>query len=294
MFLYSRMSAFTQRQKEIESLHVDTIHSLLQKDEPCLIGRFGTIECQSLFMNFYSPVLERNAGIFGDQESWKLLYKKAVKEADALALGWYGPTAPLEKKVIGDDWSGSELHLRSLEPYYVDPGKRWTNCLANKRVCVVTSFASTAKSQLEKREKLWKDSESLFPSTTTWSFVQTGYAPSLAKGRASWSDITGGDIQDWSEATEYCVKEVLQTDSDIILLGCGGLAMVIGAELKRRGKKCMVLGGAIQVLFGIKGGRWAKHDVIGKLWNEHWVWPSEEETPRGSLEVEGGCYWHPR
>jgi hypothetical protein len=264
------------------------MESLLQSSEPCLIGRFGTIECQSLFMNSYSPVLERNAGIYGDQDAWKIQYTRAIRQADCLALGWYKPTAALERKVI-EGWNGIEVSLRSLEPYYVEPGKRWTNCLKGKKVCVVTSFAKTARKQLEKRELLWKDVDTLLPSTTLWSFVPTGYAPSLAQGRASWSDFD--DITCWSDAVDYCVKEVMKNDPDIVLLGCGGLAMVIGAELKRRGKKCMVLGGAIQVLFGIKGGRWEKHDVIGKLWNEHWVWPSEEETPAGSSEVEGGCYW---
>jgi hypothetical protein len=273
-------------------MNPDAIISLLQSPSPCLIGRFGTIECQSLFIQSYSAVLERNAGIFGDQERWKKVYRQSVKEADCLALGWYQPTADLEKKVL-EPWSGIQVSLRTLEPYYVESAKRWTNCLAGKKVCVVTSFAESARSQLEKKEQVWKgmDVESLLPLTTIWSFVQTGYAPSLAQGRASWSDIYGESIEDWSEAVEVSVKEIMKTDAEIVLLGCGGLAMVIGAELKRRGKKCIVLGGAVQVLFGIKGGRWANHSVIGKFWNEYWIWPSEEETPRGALEVEGGCYW---
>jgi hypothetical protein len=163
----------TQRAKEILELHVESIKSLLQNDKPCLIGRFGTIECQSLFTTKYSPVLEKNAGVFGDQDAWKKAYRNSVRGADALALGWYGPTAPLEKKII-EDIDILELHLRALEPYYVDAGNRWTNCLAGKKVCVVTSFASTAKSQLCKREVWGAEVESIWPSSTQWSFVQTG------------------------------------------------------------------------------------------------------------------------
>jgi hypothetical protein len=52
-----------------------------------------------------------------------------------------------------------------------------------------------------------------------------------------------------------------------------------------------VLGGATQVLFGIKGKRWETHDVISKFWTDAWVWPSLEETPGGAGDIEGGCYW---
>ena len=67
--------------------------------------------------------------------------------------------------------------------------------------------------------------------------------------------------------------------------------MSIGARLKEAGKICVVLGGATQVLFGIKGNRWEKHPVISGFWGDSWVWPSEEETPLGAGKVEEGCYW---
>jgi hypothetical protein len=51
------------------------------------------------------------------------------------------------------------------------------------------------------------------------------------------------------------------------------------------------MGGAIQVLFGIKGGRWKNHDFISKLWNEEWVYPSADETPGAAWAVENSCYW---
>ena len=53
----------------------------------------------------------------------------------------------------------------------------------------------------------------------------------------------------------------------------------------------IVMGGAIQCLFGIKGRRWETHSVIGKFWNDAWVWPAEGETPVGAVTIEGACYW---
>jgi hypothetical protein len=67
--------------------------------------------------------------------------------------------------------------------------------------------------------------------------------------------------------------------------------MPIAKMLKDRGVIAIVMGGAIQVLFGIKGRRWEKHPIISTFWNDAWVWPSEEETPAGAQIIEGGCYW---
>jgi hypothetical protein len=67
--------------------------------------------------------------------------------------------------------------------------------------------------------------------------------------------------------------------------------MVIGRRLKEEGKVCIVMGGAIQVLFGIKGNRWKDHSVISKFWNDAWVYPPLERTPAGAEQIEGGCYW---
>lgn len=43
------------------------------------------------------------------------------------------------------------------------------------------------------------------------------------------------------------------------------------------GKKAIHMGGATQMLFGIKGKRW--EDEYGEFMNEHWIRPSKEETP---------------
>ena len=109
----------------------------------------------------------------------------------------------------------------------------------------------------------------------------------LAQGVAEWPS----GITSWKLAIQSLVDQILESKARIVLIGCGGLGMVLGSELKKRGLIAIVLGGAIQVLFGIKGQRWASHSIISRLWNDAWVWPSVEETPRGSLQIEGACYW---
>ena len=269
----------------------------------CLIGRFGTIEFEGLFWTEKFPdsewpimkrnQLEKNAGIFPSDmasvKGWAARMKEAICAADILAVGWYPPMVEAEKELLHSwGWKGAKIPLRSLESYYVAHEDRWTTMLNGKNVCVVTSFADTAAKQVAKgEENVWPQANgSIWPPYTNWYWVQTGYAPSLAYGQAGWEDC-----ESWEKAVDYVVTEVLKTDASIVLIGCGGLGMVIGHRLKKAGKICIVMGGAIQVLFGIKGQRWATHPTISKFWNKHWVWPSEDETPKGSAIVEGGCYW---
>ena len=65
--------------------------------------------------------------------------------------------------------------------------------------------------------------------------------------------------------------------------------MFLGAFCKDMGKKAIHIGGATQILFGIKGKRW---DSCG-YYNEHWVRPSADETPKGVERFEHGtfAYW---
>lgn len=273
----------------------ESMHAALEGKRGFLAGRFGTVECQALDWITNRPhvevpeemrlVLERNAGVFPfdvpSVKAWGEDARIAFTGSDVLAVGWYAPTADKERQILGMwGWAGMSVALRSLEPYYCN--KRWTSLLSRRKVCAVTSFAGTAAGQVEKPvwdPPLWKNVE--------WSFVQTGYAPTLAQGRAGWPESPSC----WQEAVEWTVQEVLRTGAEIVIIGCGGLGMSIGHRLKKEGKVCIVLGGATQVLFGIKGERWRQHTVIGKLWNSEWVWPSLEETPAGASEVEGACYW---
>jgi len=68
-------------------------------------------------------------------------------------------------------------------------------------------------------------------------------------------------------------------------------APVLRVHVKRRGKIGYHLGGATQLLFGIKGRRWDSHPVISKCYNEHWIRPLSEEIPEKAKLVEESCYW---
>jgi len=263
-----------------------------------LVGRFGTIEFDvcwesenGIVTKDNAAVLERNAGVFPSSmdsvKKWVSSTKEAFQNADILATGWYAPIVKREQTLLKNwNYLGSQIALRGLEPYYSSPVLRWTNALEGQKVCVVSSFTKSMAAQLEKGEyAIWPGACNTIWPSVKWSWVNTGYAPSMSLGRASWEE----DPESWEEAVAYVVRNV--GDARIVLIGCGGLGMIIASELKKLGKICIVMGGAIQVLFGIKGGRWKNHDFISKLWNEEWVYPSADETPGAAWAVENSCYW---
>ena len=289
----------------------ERVCSALKGPDPCFIGRNGTIELEVLFFwvtrrahgggpsypHHYIETIGRNAGVFPvtdeSVDAWCKTYCEALGELDGLAAGWYKPLESVEAAILKLHASGSEFRcaLRSLEPYYVSQDLQWTRGLSGKRVTVVSSFAESIQKQIEGESfpQIWTGQNAglLNAPGVTWSFVRTGYAPALALGRCGWPP----EVTCWQDAVAHVVAKVKESDADVAIIGCGGLGIPIGAELKRQGISAVVLGGATQVLFGLKGTRWATHPIISAFWNDAWAWPSEAEKPNGAMLVEGGCYW---
>lgn len=94
----------------------------------------------------------------------------------------------------------------------------------------------------------------------------------------------------WFEALDYLYEEIMTKDFDIVLLGCGFLGFPLAAKVKEAGKQAIHMGGAIQILFGIRGKRW-DNTSIGKMYNEFWIRPGEESKPKESDKLDSNCYW---
>ena len=73
-------------------------------------------------------------------------------------------------------------------------------------------------------------------------------------------------------------------------------------HVKKKGKKAVHLGGALQLLFGIRGKRWENPNYGVKEWgipygsystliNPYWASPGELGKPKNANQVEGACYW---
>lgn len=275
--------------------------SYFQDSKPFLIGRNGSTELQVL--QYYMKhkevsqkimkALETYSGVFpASKESvlkWINEYIKALESADVMAEGWYEPSKIFEKALLDKIvLKRKSILLRNLEPYYVTPELRWSQYLANKRVGIISSFANICEEQTYLSKAVWNnEAETLLPSSTQWIPIQTYYPSTIAgtNKQVSWNN------ENWEEAVETIVQKYKENPFDIALVGCGALGMIIGAKLKALGVQVIIMGGAIQILFGIRGKRWENHSVIKNFFNDAWIYPPEYLKPSNSYLIEDSCYW---
>ncbi len=71
----------------------------------------------------------------------------------------------------------------------------------------------------------------------------------------------------------------------------GAWSLPLVAHAKSLGACAIHLGGATQILLGVKGKAWEGNGQITAFYNEAWTRPSSSETPQGISNIENGCYW---
>ncbi len=169
------------------------------------------------------------------------------------------------------------IPLVELEPYqHEDP---WSEALQGRRVLVVHPFEKSIQRQYEKRRLLFKDPRVL-PDFELLTFK----AVQSAGGERS-------EFRTWFEALDWMCQELSRIRFDVAIIGAGAYGMSLAAHCKRIGRKAVHLGGATQLMFGIRGRRWDRWAYYQALCNEHWVRPLPEETPRDAAIMEGATYW---
>lgn len=179
--------------------------------------------------------------------------------------------------------------LGLLEPYadYFKgkQGYMWSAALKGKKVLVIHPFADTIQKQYKNnREIIWKpffEADEILPKFELYTIkaVQT-----IAGNRDS-------RFSNWSEALQWMVDECKKVEFDVAIIGCGSYGFPLAAEIKKMGKVAIHLGGATQLLFGIRGKRWDSYEAYEPLYREGWVRPSAEETPQNIEKVENSTYW---
>jgi len=264
----------------------DKIYESLVSKEPVMICRLGNTEASKLkemslvldnkveYDNNRFEIIRVYSGFFPITfENMKKFHVRMFKDIKLIdILGCWSPEELFFKKYLT---KAKKIPLVDLEPWY--HSNPWSRALGGKKVLVIHPFESTIKSQYKKRDKLFAD-QNVLPKFTlkTLKAVQS----------------LGGDsdeFSDWFDALKSMEKKISSIDFDIAIIGCGAYGLPLAAHVKRMGKKAVHMGGATQLLFGIKGKRW--EDSNFKFINEHWVRPLEEEKPKNHKQVENSCYW---
>ena len=220
-----------------------------------------------------------NAMFDDDEEQIKKYHSLIVdsyNKADLIA-NWY--SCKMEGDLI-KKYSKNSILVPSkvLEPRLLK--KPWSMALEGKKVLVIHPFTKTIVSQYKKRELLF-DNKLFLPN------FELKVIPSV------WYDPFDMDRKfiTWFDALNYLKEEIRKTQFDIALLGCGPFGVPLVTYIKDIGKQAIYIGGALQIMFGIKGARWDQIKEVRDLYNEHWVRPDEEFKPNKYDKIDGGCYW---
>ncbi|WP_289060977.1 hypothetical protein [uncultured Zobellia sp.] len=288
------------------------IYSQLVSDSPSMIARFGSTEL-SMVMNYLGVIADKKSigkYIQGKTQPWWWEENRMQQMQQ-----WSGFFPPTEAKIqqfcelmlddmkevdILGSWVPEEIYFEDkigeaqkvklvlLEPYTSQ--QPWSRALKGKKVLVVHPFAELIEEQYKKRESLF-DNPEVLPEFE----LQTLPAVQSLGGESN-------GFTDWFDALQWMKDEIDKRDYDICLIGAGAYGFPLAAHVKRQGKKAIHVGGALQLLFGIKGNRWEATDYASK-WglpdnlylnffkNENWIRPTDKQKPSNADKVEDACYW---
>lgn len=270
----------------------DKLYEMVLSGKPFAATRFGGTETKTIADVLYTKAGGKFGGV-SDRTLTRIMQLSGFFPADKEALSRFvdlymdccedidllGVWNILLQSYLADECvTNAELsELRMFEPYYFE--HPWTRALEGKKVVVIHPFAGTIESQYQKRQQLFENKE-ILPEfeLRCVKAVQT-----LAGNKC--------EHETWFDALEWMYKKTIDEDFDVALIGCGAYGLPLAVKIKRAGKQAVHVGGSLQLFFGIKGNRWDNHEVIGKLYNDAWVRPSEMEMIKKADVVEGGCYW---
>jgi hypothetical protein len=310
--LYQRVSRSTPR----DSLQVatifdhtgqpasDFIKETLSRPSPCLICRFGynELQCALTYLQIVQPKSfpSKYLSFLRDQKGY-FWWDEAVTRPMCEVAGFFPPTPDLlnrfaelflrdcrEIDVLGS-WLQSECDVKrfypqattvwieNLEPYYHQ--NPWSEVLAGRRVLVIHPFVASIQNQYRQRKHLFQDQRVL----PEFELITLRAVQSYARNPVPFGN--------WFEALDSMCEQIGKIDFDVAIIGAGAYGFPLAAFIKRSGRQAVHLGGAVQILFGIKGRRWYSEPGVFKLFNEYWVHPLPEEAPANYKTVENGCYW---
>lgn len=277
----------------------DYIYDKIIEGKPFMACRFGNTEMQTIvgdlairhkghspeddaYLDRWFTRLGKDSGFFPVDykylQTFTDLMLDSCKHVDLLAM-WH---LNMEDFIIEEYVSQADLtFLFRFEPWLYR-GRPWTAALKGKKVLVIHPFENSIKAQYPKRKEIWKK-HPILPKfeLKTLKAVQT-----LCGERDE-------RFETWFDALEYMFDEAMKMDFDVAILGCGAYGFPLAAKLKAAGKQAIHLGGATQLMFGIKGSRWENNypSKIATFFNDAWIYPDASETPKNANTVERGCYW---
>ena len=259
-------------------------------------GKLGASECRALEVYADDKKMTKeiedhlfyNCGLYpiNNKTTSKFIleYIKSMSKLNIVAEWFVNENGKYRDKKILDLYSpnSQRVHSRSLEPYY-HYQEAWSLLLEGKRVVTVTPFADSIERQYQKKDLIWKKNP-ILPDFEL-DIVKTKFSVGLTEKP---------EYASWFDELEKLKEEIIKKNPDFVIIGASGWSLPLVAFCSENYIDSIHLGGGLQILFGVKGNRWLTHPIIATFFNEHWVYPSEEETPKHKdklIGIDSSCYW---
>ena len=263
------------------------IGEMLRKKTPFFVGRLGWTEgdalgrwlTEGLVPDKVKDPLCRVSGVFplDDKELKKFseIYCDALRHVDILGKASAPYQGWLTKKYAPQSLI---TELASLEPFLCE--EPWSWSLQGLNVLVIHPFTQSIFKQYSTAREALFNNPKILPEFN----LKVLKTPQTISGNPTKYDS-------WSETLAALRKQVKQEQFDVAIIGCGAYGFPLAATVKEMGKIAIHLGGATQLLFGIRGKRWASGRFNNTIMTDAWRPPLESERPAGWEKIEGGCYW---
>jgi hypothetical protein len=280
------------------------IIKLITSGEPFIISRLGSHETQIVidynntgdFSDTYMETSNRvnMNGIYCREKKKDIFkqyckfYDKCLQNSDLLASFTnvnFGYVIKMQD-YFSKRYNIKQIHSRSIEPFYQvqDNIKPWSHYLHGKKVLIINPFVDSFKKQQDNGFKIFKNKNmQLFLPDQEFIFYK------------SYQTIAGNHIHNnWFDTFLLMCKDISKIDFDIALLGCGGYGLPLCNFIKMNLKKSAIyIGGGLQLMFGVMGGRWENNQMWKQIIKENhtqFIKPSGNEVLDCLKTIEGGCY----
>lgn len=283
----------------------DLIYDCLRQDAPAMIARLGAGELEAMLRHLsieaHGPRVLHNLryvtgrtpppwwdSAFLDQMALHPGFFPATPEMlarfthlmlrDLPLVDILGSWLPGERELEARGLPARRVPLMDLEPYYHE--NPWSRVLRDRVVLVVHPQVDLIRRQYGRRAELFPGREVLPP------FELKTLAPVVSHGG------TRSSFPDWFAALEAMSDAIAEITFDVAIIGAGAYGFPLAAAVKRTRRQAVHLGGATQILFGVRGNRWDAMPFFQGLFNNAWVHPDPGTKPPRWREMEdGGSYW---
>lgn len=267
----------------------ELISTILDSQKQFSVARIGIGEFRIIYHSYimgvdleqYINLAKYNGGVYGDSyKDFISEYVESIKKS-SIHCYWKMDDSNINKvqNEIFEKLSPETTKIphRSIEPYFFD--NPWTLKLEGKRVLVISPFINTINYQYKRKNKIW-DKRQILPDFDLQTY----------KSVQSLGNV--GPHSSWSESLKTMKEEISKLEFDVALLSCGTYGLPLSTFISEDLKKGSIyIGGALQILFGIRGRRWDDHPDFQEFYNSSWKRPFDDEKPTNYNQIEGGCYW---